>query len=142
MRKPGRLPVEYLPDASFKLFQIELQIAGKHAIRSVTAGACHRQHNTAACPGITASAMDVDGQEPAGKVANSMDNLVRWTAAGGRVTGSKQKQVFVAPDGVHGISITMVLAFQLHIHPCAHRCFRRVPTRSHSKAIGSLTRQV
>ena len=35
--------------------------------------------------------------------ANNTNTVLQWTAAGGRVIESKQKQLFVAPDGALGI---------------------------------------
>ena len=66
----------------------------------MVAGTCHRQHRIVACPGDHSLGMEVDGTEHVGKTANGMDNMLQWTAAGGRITGSKSKEVFVAPDGV------------------------------------------
>ena len=47
--------------------------------------------------------MDTLCAEPSHGTANGTDIVLQWTAAGGRVIESKQKQLFVAPDGTHGI---------------------------------------
>ena len=47
--------------------------------------------------------MDPLCAEPANALANGTSIVLQWTAAGGRVIESKQKQLFVAPDGTLGI---------------------------------------
>ena len=81
------------------------------------------QHRTGRWPTALNLPMEASCAEPVTGAANSMDAVVRWSSAGGRVIASKQKQLFVAPDGVHLVcplfacSAVHLLEFGAHYIP-------------------------